>query len=336
MARSLRVQFEGAVYHLVVRANNRQPLFRDKQDRQHYLELLSRYQGQFGFRIYSYLLISRQVHLLIVTPKGNVSKIMQCLGTSYTSYFNRRHKRRGTLFEGRYKSYLIDNERYLPEVTRYIHRNYFQPGLSANKRRDYPWSSYRIYLGRKASDLVETGPVLGRFGHALSEQRKRYQEFVEEGDRSEGPGQTSRHMANRPDFAEKIYFQRQSTQIDSHKESPLRVAERILREVSLSLSLASNEVGDLRESRRKSLARHVAMYLIRKQTSLPLRSIGELLGVKAPAVALGIGRVEQLLKREEFSKKVKSLLENNAFSSSERAEEYSALEKELPDGSAIA
>lgn len=335
MARSLRVQFEGAVYHLVVRANNRQPLFRDKQDRQHYLELLSRYQGQFGFRIYCYFLISRQVHLLIETPKGNVSKIMQCLGTSYTSYFNRRHKRRGTLFEGRYKSYLIDNERYLPEVTRYIHRNYFSPGLSTNKRRDYPWSSYRIYLGRKASDLVETGAVLGRFGHALSEQRSRYQKFVEDGNLRESryPRGLSSLLMNPSRFAERISSQGQLLENDKEK-TYLRVAEKILREVSLSLN--PNQIGNLRESRRRALARHVAMYLIRKQTSLPLRSIGELLGVKAPAVALGIGKVERLLKQEDFFKKIESLLENNAFSSSERAEEYSALKKELPDGSAIA
>ena len=335
MARSLRVQFEGAVYHLVVRANNRQPLFRNTQDRQRYLELLSRYQHQFGFKIYCYLLVNRQIHLLIETPGGNVSKIMQCLGTSYTSYFNRRHKRRGTLFEGRYKSHLIENERFLPEITRSIHRNYFQSGLSINKKRDYPWSSYRIYLGRKASDLVETEPVLGRFGQALKEQRKRYQEFVENDDFGESARQTH-HMASYADFAEKPYFQRQSVQIHKHEETSLKVAERILREVSLSLSLAPNEVGDLRGSRRKALARHVAMYLIRKQTSLPLRSIGELLGVKAPAVANGIGKVEQLLKQEDFSKRVRSLLENNTFSSLETVEEYAALQKELTDGRATA
>lgn len=335
MARSLRVQFEGAVYHLVVRANNRQPLFREQRDKRRYLELLGRYQGRLGFKIYCYLLISREVHLLIETPGGNVSKIMQCLGTSYTSYFNRRHKRRGTLFEGRYKSYLIENERYLPEVTRSIHRNHFHSGLKANKKRDYPWSSYRIYLGRKASDLVETGPVLGRFGQALKEQRKRYQEFVEDSDFSESARQ-SHHVASYADFAEKPYFQRQSVQIHKHEETSLKVAERILREVSLSLSLAPNEVGDFRESRRRALARHVAMYLIRKRTSLPLRSIGELLGVKAPAVANGIGKVEQLLKQEDFSRKVGSLLENNTFSSLETVEGYSALQKELSDGSAAA
>lgn len=338
MARALRVQFDGALYHLVVRANNRQPLFLGTQDRRHYLDLLGRYRGQFGFRIYCYLLINRQVHLLIETPKGNVSKVMQCLGTSYTSYFNRRHKRRGTLFEGRYKSYLIENGRYLPEVTRHIHQSAFPSGLNTNKNRHYPWSSYRIYLGIKPSDLVDTEPVLVRFGDTLKEQQKRYREFVESEDLRESGRRDTRHLENYPSFVEKVDVERQSAQMNRREDDSLKVAERILREVSLSLSLTPNEMGDLPESRRRGLARHVAMYLIRKQTSLPLRSIGQLLGVKAPAVALGIGKVEQLLKRENFSKKVKSLLENNTFSSSasEMAGEYSPLEREFFDGNSAA
>jgi len=338
MARALRVQFDGALYHLVVRANNRQPLFRDTQDRRHYLDLLSRYREQFGFRIYCYLLINRQVHLLIETPKGNVSKVMQCLGTSYTSYFNRRHKRRGTLFEGRYQSHLIDNERYLPEVTRYIHRCYSQSGLSTNKERHYPWSSYRIYLGIKPSDLVDTEPVLVRFGETLKEQRRQYREFVEDDNLRASAWQNARHVENYPSFAEKVDVGCQSAQMNRREDDSLKVAERILREVNLSLSLTPNEMGDLREDRKRGLARHVAMYLIRKQTSLPLRSIGRLLGVKAPAVTLGIGKVEQLLKREDFSKKVKGLLENNTFSSSESetAGEYSPLEREFFNGNSAA
>jgi len=146
-------------------------------------------------------------------------------------------------------------------------------------------------------------------------------------------GLNSPPIVNPSYFAEKISSQLQLPQ-NSKEENSLRVAEKILREVSLSLN--PNEGGGLRENRKRALARHVAMYLIRKQTSLPLRLIGELLGVKAPAVAIGIGEVEQLLKREDFSKKVRSLLENNASSSSERGEEYSTLQKELSDGSATA
>ena len=135
----------------------------------------------------------------------------------------------------------------------------------------------------------------------------------------------------RSGFVEKIPFQ-SGTQQNNDGDVSLRVAERILREVSLSLS--SNEVGDLWQNRKRALARHVAMYLLRKQTSLPLRSIGALLGVKAPAVSLGIGKVEQLLKREDFSKKVKSLLENNTFSSSETVERHTPVKES--DGNTVA
>lgn len=313
MARPLRVQFEGAVYHLIVRSINRQPLFRDKEDRQRYLDLLSRYQSRFGFKVYCYFLVSRQIHLLLETPKGNISKVMQGLGTSYTAYFNRRHKRHGALFEGRYKSHLIENERYLPEATRYIHRSCFKSSVATNKLRNYAWSSYRIYLGKKFSDLVNTAPVLTRFGQVLSEQRKRYQEFVESVGGKEGSRQE-------PDYLK--YFGRHlaSARASSAKsevadpaqtENSLKIAERILREVSLSM--AGSEIAELRPRNSRALARHITMYLIRKQTGLPLRLIGELLGVKASAVALGIVKVEQLLKRGDCSPKVKSLLDNNTF-----------------------
>ncbi len=94
MARALRTQFEGAIYHLIVRGNNRQPLFRDGKDREHYLDLLKRYRDLFGYRLYAYILLNNHLQLLLETPKGNVSKIMQCLGTNYAAYFNRKYKRR--------------------------------------------------------------------------------------------------------------------------------------------------------------------------------------------------------------------------------------------------
>lgn len=338
MARPLRVQFDGALYHLVVRANNRQPLFRDKVDRLRYLELLSRNQGRFGFKIYCYLLLTRQVHLLIETPKGNVSKIMQCLGTSYTAYFNRHHKRRGTLFEGRYKSFLVNKETSLAEATRYIHRAHFQSGINTKKKRSYPWSSYRVYLGRKKSDLVNTEPVLSHFGQGLREQRRRYQKFVENGKFREYAYPNSPNATptmNIAGLADNLSSQRQNSQSHNNgEEVSLRMAEKILREVNLSLT--PNEMGNLREGRKKALARHVAMYLIRKQTSLPLRSIGELLGVKAPAVALGIGKVERLLKREDSFGAVRNLIANNAFLSLARSEEYRDLQNEVGNGNTIA
>lgn len=307
MARPLRIQFEGALYHLIARAYHRQPLFRDDQDRQRYLDLLSHYQDRFSSTIYAYVLLTREVHLLVETPQGDIGRMMQCLGTSYTQYFNRRHERRGSLFEGRYRSYLVHKETRLAEITRYIHRAHLSRGLITRRQRDYPWSSYRIYLGRGVSDLVESQTVLTRFGASLEQQRRYYKEFVENGSRGENayPRVISQQIVGPATFVEKVFADFRNFQLHGERSS-LKKAERILRAVSLMLD--RDDILGFEEKRRKSLARHVAMYLIRRQTALPLRSIGAMLGVKASAVALAIRRIEKLLKQEDSPIKVKDFL----------------------------
>jgi len=314
MARLLRVQFEGAVYHLVVRPVNRQPLFRDDRDRKHYLGLLARYRVQHGFRLYAFGLLSRRVDLLVETPRGNVSKVMQCVGTSYTSYFNRRYKRRGPLFDGRYRSHIIEWEDGLLEISRYIHRNHFRSALSKRDKRCFPWSSYRIYLGKAESQIVDTKPVLNPFGQNPIERRKKYQEFVEDGGSSAKPGACEPSLRKLSDFAASAGNGPFGSGIPRNREDEvsLRKAEEILRDVSLSLNANAKDAETFKEGRRRALVRHVAMYLIRRQTSLPLRLIGKLLGVKAPAVALAIGKVDRLLKEEAFYSRVKNLFEGGA------------------------
>jgi len=319
MARPLRLQFNGALYHLLVRANHRQLLFRDYRDMRRYLQLLSRYRNQLGYRLYAYVLMNRYVHLLIETPKGNVSQLMQRLGTSYTSYFNRRHKRRGTIFEGRYKSSLVDKKSCLLEVTRYIHRVQFQ-SPRIKKKRDYPWSSYAVYLGRRASNLVDIKPVLDSFSSPMRAQRRRYEQFVEK-DHVKGTCHpekiSSQQIVGPSDFVKRV-SSFPLDQKDNEEEPPLKKAEQILRAVSLAQ--AANLDEDIQKWKKRVLTRHVAMYLLRSQTTLPLRSIGEILGVKAPAVAVAVGKVEQLLERDQVSKNVKELLKSGHPQLSDKAE----------------
>jgi len=308
MARSLRPQFQGAIYHLIVRGNNHQRLFRDNHDRRYYLELLGRYRGRFGCLIYAYILLGNHLHLLLATPKASVGKFMQGLGTSYAAYFNRKYKRRGTLFEGRYESRLVPTTNDLLEFTRYIHCYASQEG-SEKEWASYPWSSYRVYLGVVHSDLVDTGTVLARFRQVSpEEQRKRYQRFVGTGKlwltNSVGEQGTA-HVAstNRP----ASLIRSASPPEVSHTEaniSDIRRAEGILQQVR-SLDFKGTV---LTENRRKALARHLAMYLIRKETLLPLHSIGSLLGVKASAVANAISKVERLTRGDVLPSQICDLL----------------------------
>lgn len=312
MARPLRIQFEGAVYHLIVRAHHRQSLFYDDLDRQQYLELLARYKERFCYVVYAFALLRREAHLLLETPQANISKMMQCLGTSYTQYFNRRHQRSGALFVGRYKSYLVHKDTCLAEITRYIHRAHFRGGLGKRSRRDYPWSSYRAYLGRENSLPLDTAGVLDRFGARPELQVRNYMDYVENGGRRNPyPAPIiSQQIVGPEDFAQKIVADYQSLKIHG-ETTALKKAERILR--ALSLSLSPEEFLRLREKKSKALLRHVAMYVIRRQTMLPLRAIGAMLGVKASAVALAIVRLEKRLKQGNVPPLINALLKSASF-----------------------
>src|SRR5918992_121208 len=152
MARPVRIQYPGAVYHIISRGNNRQFIFRDDQDRKKYLERLAWYCQDKGVHLLCYCLLTNHVHLLLETPKGNLSKMMQPFQTSYTVYFNKRHHRSGHVFEQRYKAFLVDKDNYLLQVSRYIHLN---PSWSKGPQ-DYRWSSYRGYVSEKAIEGVNS------------------------------------------------------------------------------------------------------------------------------------------------------------------------------------
>jgi REP element-mobilizing transposase RayT len=123
MARPVRIEYPGAVYHVVCRGNNRQAIFRDDHDRKRYLEKLSLYCEEKDVELLCYCLLTNHVHLVLETPQGNLSKMMQAFQTSYTVYFNKRHDRSGHVFEQRCKAFLVDQDNYLLEVSRYVHLN---------------------------------------------------------------------------------------------------------------------------------------------------------------------------------------------------------------------
>ncbi len=235
---------------------------------------------------------------------------MQCLGTNYASYFNRKYRRRGTLFDGRYKSHLVDSGSHLSEHTRYIHGYYIHKGLKGGGS-DYPWSSYRIYIGWGGSDIVETSIVLSQFGQGPSEQKREYREFVENGDfrRDHLAGPVNFHgVAFKADLVPRKIFQPGATRFQE-EASDIRRAEEIIQKVRLSVESIGME--GLREKRRGALIRHLAMYLIRKGTPLPLRSIGKLLGVKSAAVAIAVGKVGGLIKRGGFPTYIEDLMKRS-------------------------
>ena len=121
MAHPLRIEYPGAVYHVIARGNNRQALFADNRDRTTYLQKLVHYCTEKEVHLLGYCLLSNHLHLLLETPQGNLSKLMQPLQTSFTLSFKRRHRYSGHIFEQRYEALVVDRDNYLLHVSRYIH-----------------------------------------------------------------------------------------------------------------------------------------------------------------------------------------------------------------------
>ena len=190
MARKLRIVFEGAIYHVTVRGNGRQDIFRDDGDRGRFLDQLSEQAGKHGVRLYLYCLMNNHVHLLVETPQANISRFMQSLMTAYTMYFNKRHRRVGHLLQGRFGGKPVEGDEYLLKLSRYVHLNPVHVGeierspLKEQVRylRSYRWSSYPAYAGRaRAIEGLEMGPVLSQLPGQKGRRPSAYRKFVESG-----------------------------------------------------------------------------------------------------------------------------------------------------------
>jgi putative transposase len=181
MARPLRIEFPGALYHVTSRGNERQPIVRDDRDREKRLDWLRRTVETYGWRLHAFVLMRNHDHLFVETPEANLSAGMQYLNGSYTSYFNHRHDRVGHLFQGRFKGHLIDEDGYFLEVSRYIHLNPLRARIVAQPE-DYPWSSYAGYVrASRTVSWVTYGRVLGEFGQMAAAARRAYGQFVRAG-----------------------------------------------------------------------------------------------------------------------------------------------------------
>ena len=155
MARPIRVEYANAVYHVTARGNERKAIYRDDADRVRFLETVEEAVARFGVVIHAHCLMPNHYHLLVQTPRANLSAAAGWLQTTYSVRFNRRHRRSGHLFQGRFKAYLVEEDAYARELIKYIHLNPVRPkdkrkpippGLKGELKR-YRWSSHRAYAG---------------------------------------------------------------------------------------------------------------------------------------------------------------------------------------------
>jgi REP element-mobilizing transposase RayT len=181
MARPLRIEFPGAVYHVTSRGNAKQPIFIDDEDRGRFLEALSTVVERFEWLCHAYCLMKNHYHLLIETPNGNLSRGMRELNGVYTQRFNQRYRRVGHLFQGRYKAILVEKNNHLLSLCRYVVLNPVRIGL-IKRPEQWKWSSYRATIGlvKKPTFLTDDW-ILSQFDARKGIAVKKYRRFVMEG-----------------------------------------------------------------------------------------------------------------------------------------------------------
>jgi len=303
MARPLRVEYEGAIYHVTVRGNDRRSIFLDDRDRQRFLTRLGDCVEAHEVRLYLFCLMTNHVHLMLETPAGNLSGFMHRLQTAYSVYFNRRHRRSGHLTQGRYGARVVGGENYLLRLSRYIHLNPIfirsAKKLPLRERIDmlrrYRWSSYRSYISRAAPlEFVDYAPMLAMTQAATKARRPgEYRKFVEAGI-AENDRDLQRIMAASPlaigseDFKRWVRGMhdklcgrsRRTEDVTLRRRSRRLAAERVIEIVCSQLGADRDEAT---QRQRGSLLRPIIARMLCRYSGLTQRRAGEFLNLSTGA-----------------------------------------------------
>ena len=296
MARPLRIACPEAFYHVTSRGNERKDIFKSQGDRERFLSYLESATERYGALIHIFCLMTNHYHLLMETPFGNLSQIMQHINGAYTTYFNLKQKRSGHLFQGRYKAILIDVDEYAKELSRYIHLNPVRAKM-VDRPEQYRWSSYQYYIGLKESPKwMVRDFILRYFGKKISDAQKGYRAFVESliGQEYKSPLRdvVSSTILGRIDFIEAI-----KDKYLSNKEIDHNVPA--LKELSGKPSVAEiiEEVDSVfRENR--GLSRGVKIYLCQKHTGKMLKEIGNYFDIGDSGVSQASRRIAMKLGQD--------------------------------------
>jgi putative transposase len=305
MGRPWRIEYAGALYHVFARGNEHREIFFDDTDRYMFLDILGGMSDRFGAEILAYVLMPNHYHLLMRTRQANLSKSMQWFGVTYTNRINTRHSRIGHLFQGRFKSMLVEDEAYLMQLSCYIHRNPLRAGL-AKRLADYRWSSYLVYAyGQKAPDWLSTDLILSLFN--TEDKRRAYREKVRSySDEEKRLWENFRHdlflgSVRFVDEMRKRYLVQ-----EPHKEMPQQRAiarfedpERLLQEVSEFLGC---NVERFKQSARISSSdrenRDILVYFLWGTGKVTNQRLGQMLGVTYSSISHIIKGFKERLDRE--------------------------------------
>ncbi len=256
MTRQARKLSNTGIYHIIMRGNERKNVFEDSDDKQRFLDGIKTKREESSFLLYAYCLMDNHVHLLLNTNHADLAEIMKSIAVRYASFYNWKYNRVGHVFQDRFKSEPIEDDRYLLAVVRYIHNNPIKAGM-VGKLADYEWSSFPKYIQMVGTTWLDVTFVLGLFADNQMIAVNEFKKFSMESDNTPFP--------------------------DSEDEKPIRTLEegRAYLEEYLVNNAIVKEIGQLKENKQ---IRSEVIHHLRAKTSLSQRTIARLLGINKNTV----------------------------------------------------
>ena len=306
MARPLRIQYPGAFYHITSRGNEQDEIFKNDRDREKFLSYLDSATDRYGAVIHVYCLMKNHYHLLLETPRGNLSEIMRHINGAYTTYFNFKRDRAGHLLQGRYKAILIEADEYSEQLSRYIHLNPVRV-KAVIKPQDYPWSSYPNYIGeKKAPEWLKMDFILGYFGKKVSLAQKNYRVFVEGmiGEKEKSPLKEVAFST----FLGSMEF----VKAVSKKHLKKKKADRevpALRKITNQIAITEIEKAAAKIFvKEEKISKKASLYLSHRYSGRKLKEIGKYFGLSESGVTQASVRFKKKLEEDrKLRRKVKQI-----------------------------
>lgn len=315
MARPPRVQYEDAFYHITARGNARQKIYLDDFDREMFLDNIGKAFDRFGFIIHAFVLMDNHYHLLIQTPHANLSLIMRYINGLYTQAFNRRHKRVGHIFQGRYKSIIVDRDAHYLELIRYIHLNPWRAKM-VNVLDQFRYSSHKAIVdpswGKKWHAWYDRRLVLKEFGLREGKAIEAYRAFINAGKGKESPFENviGGYALGDKVFAKWIWERfidgKEKGEVTGYRKlsSDIEVS-KVLQVIKRFYNLSTDE---LFHSKRGFAggndARNLLMFLLNRHGGCTQQEIGKLCGgASRMAVSEAIRRCERALNTNPHLKR---------------------------------
>lgn len=308
MARALRINFEGAYYHVMNRGRGKERIFRDKKDFETFLGIIREACRSCRVEITAYCLMNNHYHLLVHTPNANLSQFMRQINGVYTQKYNRRYHIDGTLFRGRYKAIVVQEEFYLIRVIRYIHQNPQKAGI-VKKAEEYPWVSHPYFLKGEERDWLKFLGIISKVWAQGSQGQRAYREFMEQREDKDledfYKAKKRAFIFGEDQYADEIsqkyiFSQRYDREVPERRRREIqrqagRVEEIICQEFKLTTE------GLKRSIRGKTnIPRSIAIKLIRDVSGMGLKEIAQRYGIgNARSISAFCARVRQRCEEDK-------------------------------------